>query len=72
MRNILTALTVLIMLLMFTGCAKNKTAVHPGDIEKKQETVSDEKLRVSEFTLGPGDQLEITVWGVEDMDPCPC
>ena len=68
MRKILTVLTVYILMILFIGCAKNKPSVNPDDIGKNEATISDEKLRVSEFTLGPGDEVEITVWGVEDMD----
>lgn len=68
MRKILTVLTVYILMILFIGCAKNKPFVNPDDIGKNEATISDEKLRVFEFTLGPGDEVEITVWGVEDMD----
>lgn len=70
MRKISTVLTVYILMILLIGCAKNKLSLNsdnPDDIGKNEATISDEKLRVSEFTLGPGDEVEITVWGVDEM-----
>lgn len=48
------------------GCATDKLSVH--NTQEPEETVPETTITVSEFTLGPGDILDISVWGIADLN----
>jgi len=56
----------MLLFVLSVGCATNALVVN--NTKEQKGAVQETALSVSEFTLGPGDILDISVWGVKDLN----